>query len=295
MNLSLILATVDRAQEVERLLESLITQTNRDFELIVVDQNGDDRLVPILQRAVEVGLDVQHIRFNIRSLSAARNHGLTHAKYAIVAFPDDDCWYDHRVVERIIHNFSGDPALDGIEACWVESRPTCRGAYQLSFAGWQRFRGIAASSITLFFKTALLKQLEGFDARLGVPGWFGSGEETDLVMRCLATGAVVRFAPDVLVHHAFEAGFQRQTLAQCGRARKRARGTGAILIKHRLSPLVVIRAVFSPFVKALTRPWRVGYVVRNACVTFGIVEGMVGWVRQAQGHTSKALSSEQKN
>ena len=45
---SLILATVDRVTELERFLDSLDRQTFRDFELFVVDQNTDDRLVPIL-------------------------------------------------------------------------------------------------------------------------------------------------------------------------------------------------------------------------------------------------------
>ena len=42
---SLILATVDRVTELERFLERLDRQTFRDFELFVVDQNTDDRLV----------------------------------------------------------------------------------------------------------------------------------------------------------------------------------------------------------------------------------------------------------
>ena len=46
---SLILATVDRTGEVERLLDSLDSQTHREFELIVVDQNKDERLVPLLR------------------------------------------------------------------------------------------------------------------------------------------------------------------------------------------------------------------------------------------------------
>ena len=44
MKLSLILATYGRAAEIERLFDSLAQQSCRDFEVLVVDQNQDERL-----------------------------------------------------------------------------------------------------------------------------------------------------------------------------------------------------------------------------------------------------------
>lgn len=281
MKLSLILATVDRTRELDRLLDYLVDQTNRLFELIVVDQNADDRLAPFVKRAQESGIDIRHFRFDVRNLAAARNHGLVHARHEIVAFPDDDCWYEQDVIERILQKFSADPSLDGVEACWKESRRTCGASSRLSLPAWRRFRGIGASSITLFLRAELVRRLGGFDTRLGVPGWFGSGEEVDLVLRCLTSGANVQFMSDVTVHHVYGDGNRPLSGAFCQRARHRARGVGAIFVKHRLSPFVVIRAVFGPLVRSLMRPWRAGYVMRNVCVAFGIVEGMFGWAYQA--------------
>ena len=48
MRFSLIVATLGRTAELRRLLESLAVQTHQDFEVIVVDQNTDDRVSQIL-------------------------------------------------------------------------------------------------------------------------------------------------------------------------------------------------------------------------------------------------------
>lgn len=45
---SLIVTTKDRTRELADLLQSLDRQRFRSFELIVSDQNADDRLLPVL-------------------------------------------------------------------------------------------------------------------------------------------------------------------------------------------------------------------------------------------------------
>lgn len=278
MKLSLILATVDRTEDLDRFVNRLAGQTDKRFELIIVDQNTDDRLLPIVKRAESAGIFVRHIRFAVRSLAAARNHGLPYAAYDLVAFPDDDCWYEQDVVERIIRRFSEDSSLSGIQARWAEAQPRPGDAYQLSLKAWRKFRGIGASSITLFLRASLVKQLGGFDARLGVPGWFGSGEEIDLVLRGLDGGAKIKYAPEVIVHHAFDDRGALSSGAYCRKARIRARGVGAIFVKHRLSLWVMARGILSPLVKLMVRPWQIRNGMRNLCVAFGILEGMANWV-----------------
>ena len=54
---SLVLSTINRTDEVRRFLTTLDSQTYRQFELIVVDQNKDGRLLPILKPYAEEVLD----------------------------------------------------------------------------------------------------------------------------------------------------------------------------------------------------------------------------------------------
>ena len=46
--ISLIVATLNRVTELDRLSATLEEQDYLDFEVLVVDQNLDDRLVPVL-------------------------------------------------------------------------------------------------------------------------------------------------------------------------------------------------------------------------------------------------------
>ncbi len=45
---SLIVATLGRTDELIAFLESLVAQSERNFEVIVVDQNPDERLEPVI-------------------------------------------------------------------------------------------------------------------------------------------------------------------------------------------------------------------------------------------------------
>jgi glycosyltransferase involved in cell wall biosynthesis len=96
--ISLIVATLNRIAELERFLDSLEEQSCRDFEVLVVDQNPDDRLVPML--GLHSGLEIRHLRSE-RGLSRARNVGLRAARGDIMAVPDDDCWYPNNLLATV--------------------------------------------------------------------------------------------------------------------------------------------------------------------------------------------------
>jgi glycosyltransferase involved in cell wall biosynthesis len=119
--LSLVLATLGRTDEVARYFESILCSCSLSIEVILVDQNEDDRLANIVKVGIASGLDIRHLRIAPRrGLSLARNEGLKVARYAIVGFPDDDCWYEQDVCYHVIRSFENDPQLDGLVArCWT--------------------------------------------------------------------------------------------------------------------------------------------------------------------------------
>ena len=279
MKISLILATVGRSVDVGRFIQSLIAQIDRRFELIVVDQNADDRLAPYIDEAVNAGIKLTHLRLDRPSSSGARNLGLRHADGEILAFPDDDCWYEPNVVETILTKFAQDSSLDGIIAQWVEqaaANPASPKTGVLSRDAWRRFRDGDASAISLFLKREPVARLGGFDKTFGLDRWFGGGEETDLLLRVLSTGARLVRSPESRVHHHFAAASTVNLKADCRQARNRARGTGGIYAKHGLDPWVIARGLTAPIVKPLFRG-NLGSALKGAYVALGRLEGYLAW------------------
>lgn len=278
--LSLVMATVGRSDEPVVFVESLLLNEFADVELIIVDQNPDDRLSAAVEAATAGGLAVTWLRFGERNLSAARNAGVAIARGAVVGFPDDDCWYEPDVVAKVRTVLDGEPDIGVLVGMWVEQAgDATTDRYLLSGNDWRRFRGGHASSISLFWRKRILEELGCFDRRLGVGGWYGGGEETDVIMAGLARGVRMTYDPVVRVHHPFGVN-PAQALpvsVVCRNARRRGRGTGALYAKHRLSAFVVVRGLVAPIVKSLLSFAPPTEVMKSACVCIGRLEGMVRW------------------
>ncbi len=87
---SIILPTYNRAGLLRRAVESVLEQTFRDFELIVVDDGSTDDTPQIME---EYRLSLRYLRQENRGVSAARNLGIAHSSSPRVAFLDsDDYW-----------------------------------------------------------------------------------------------------------------------------------------------------------------------------------------------------------
>ena len=170
MKFSLITVTMGREVELKRLQDSLAAQTYRDFEWIVVDQRIE--------------------KTTGGSLSAARNLGLSRASGDVVAFPDDDVWYEPKTLEKVAAILS-DPEVDGVSfrltdecgvpsAGWMSSKRTVLSARNI----WH-----TVVSCSIFLRRRALGPVR-FDERLGVGSStrFGSGEETDLMMKLIERG-----------------------------------------------------------------------------------------------------------
>ena len=284
-DISLILATVGRCTELNRFFDSLATQTFHDFEVIVVDQNADDRLQDILQRARCMGLLIRHVRHRPPNLALARNAGIAIASGRWLGFPDDDCWYEPDTLERIMQRSRRADSPQGVICRWLEQdAPQAPGS--LSWERSSRFRDFPVSSITLFFEHSLVRNIGGFDGRLGVGQWFGAGEETDIVLRALRAGATLVHEPQAGVHHRVDTPAAAVNRVARRSALLRARGTGAMYAKHRLPLWVILRGLMSPVVKPLARGRLGAELMHGSAIARGRLTGCLRWwISHARTHS----------
>jgi glycosyltransferase involved in cell wall biosynthesis len=234
LRFSLIVGTIGRTNELRCLLESLAQQRFADYEVILVDQNYDDRIRQIMEEFVD---RVPLVRISSpKGLSRARNAGLQLAAGEIIAFPDDDCWYSPGLLKNIDQWFRDHTKYSVLAVGAVDEIgvPSGNRWFQSScdIHPINAFRTTFSS--TLFLRRETLRNLS-FDEEIG-PGassMFQCSEETDLILRILDSGFRGRFDRALHICH------PRRDMLSYGVSKERAVyygcGMGRVSRKHSLS------------------------------------------------------------
>jgi glycosyltransferase involved in cell wall biosynthesis len=224
---SLVVPTLGRTTEVAEVFASIADQNRSDIEVIVVDQNDDDRLIPMVEKLAR-NLPVLHVRLEEKSLSMARNAGLDSATGEIIAFPDDDCWYPSDLLNRVDSWFKTNARYAVLAVGALDDEGLSSGNRWLQdscdISPLNAMRTTFASS--LFISTARIDPILRFDPKLP------AGEETDFILRLLATGLRGRFDRNLHIHH------PRRDMLSGTVSRERARrygmGMGIVVRRHSL-------------------------------------------------------------
>lgn len=221
---SLVVPTLGRTTELSDLLDSLNNQTYKNFEVIVVDQNIDNRLDEILKIYSNV-LNLVRIKCVSIGASHARNVGLELAKGEIVTFPDDDCEYPNRLLQDVYERFSAND-VSGITFSSCErngSGSMARFSKKMQYI--HKFNVFNTSvEYTIFIYRHCLVGIR-FDENFGVgsPTMLWSDEGPDFLLKLLDAGRVLLYIPDLCIYHQNpvklydEKSFLRSYRYGCGR------------------------------------------------------------------------------
>lgn len=98
---SFIVPTMNRLGHLPVALDSLRRQTFKDFEVVIVNDAGEDPL-PVIEPFAEC-LDILYLSHETsRGASAARNTGLRAARGRLIAYLDDDDFYYEDHLEMLV-------------------------------------------------------------------------------------------------------------------------------------------------------------------------------------------------
>lgn len=100
--ISVIMLTYNREKLVGRAIESILTQTHKDFEFIIIDNGSADGSGRIADTYVAKDDRIRVIHKEKGNIGSGRNTGLDVAKGDWIAFIDDDDWVEPDFLEFLL-------------------------------------------------------------------------------------------------------------------------------------------------------------------------------------------------
>jgi glycosyltransferase involved in cell wall biosynthesis len=182
-------------------IDSVLAQTHRHFELLVVDDGSSDNTREIVTAYADPR--VRYVWQQNQGLSAARNTGIREARFDFVAFLDaDDLWRPDHLAEAM-----AEFARRGPECALVASNSLRMDQHGTEMAtrlpDWKGARRIDVSEIvirTRFMPSTAVVRRAAFDRCGGFDTGLRSSEDREMWMRIAAEYDVAcRSEPTVLI------------------------------------------------------------------------------------------------
>ena len=173
---SVIMPLYNKAPYAKKAVESVLAQSYKDWELIVVDDGSTDG-------SPQVVLDLPDERCRVyaqgnQGVSAARNHGVNLAKGELIAFLDADDWWDETYLEKMVQ-FAEEFPEAGLWASnyWYVKRGKTRIAVKQKTGYFDYAEAYLKNDAMPVWTGAVMMRKEVFDEAGGFPLGIKIGED----------------------------------------------------------------------------------------------------------------------
>ena len=166
---SVIIPTYNRSWCLSEAIDSVLSQTFQDMELIVVDDGSTDETPALLSRYDD---RLRCLRQTNRGVSVARNHGIQAANGALIAFLDsDDLWQPDKLARQVdFFDRQPDALICQTEETWIRRGVRVNPKHRhRKPSGWIFEPSLAlclVSPSAVMMRRELLEEMGGFDESL---------------------------------------------------------------------------------------------------------------------------------
>jgi GT2 family glycosyltransferase len=252
--ITVVVCTRDRTEQLRKSLTALRRVSYEPLEILVVDNapagNHTRELVTTLSR------DDPRLQYTCESsagLSNARNHGLMHARFDLIAFTDDDTTVDRDWPTALAAGFASDPNAECVTGLvlpmsfntnaerYFDSRYAWGEAFEPERYDLDEHRhasrlypftaGMFGTGANFAVKRRAVLELGGFDPLLGLGSIGRNCEDLDMFLRVILAGGRICYLPSALVWHQHRS--DAEALAE--QTYSYGHGLGAYVAKHLLN------------------------------------------------------------
>lgn len=259
---SVIVPVYNRPAEVADLCESLLAQTDSDFELVIVEDGSTIDCRAVVGDAAGRGLDVQYFYKDNEGRSIARNYGLERARGDYFLFFDSDCVIPPGYIATV-------------KAALAERPLDCFGGPDAAHESFSDIQKAINYSMTSFLTTGGIRggkvQLEKFTPRTfnmgysrevyGRVGGFREmfSEDIDMSTRIRHAGFTIGLMRDAYVWHKrrvdFRRFFRQVYVFGMSRVTLRLLYPDSLKAVHLLPAVFVLGTLTLLLLGALVSPW----------------------------------------
>jgi GT2 family glycosyltransferase len=223
-SVSVVVATRDRPESLERCLTALLEVEYPNYEIVVVDNAPTSQATAeLVQRRSRTDPRVRYVREDRPGLGWAHNAGLGQAAGEIIALTDDDVVVDRRWLAALARGFETTRdvgcvtglvvplELETPAQLWFEQYGGFNKGFKTRTYDLAKHRpddrlypyraGMFGAGANMAFRRDALEAIGGFDRALG-PGTLAlGGEDLDVFYRTLTAGHRLVYTPAALVYH----------------------------------------------------------------------------------------------